>query len=444
MAPSTRMALTFPKENQSLDGSAYRFADFVLLPSERMLTRADIPVSIQPKTFDALLLLVLHAGHLVSKTELMRSLWPDTHVKEANLTNVIVSLRKLLGRESIRTVSKHGYRFDLPILCEPGVDRNTYEFFLQARTIIRTRSLEEMPRARDLLSLCIAKSPTFAQGWAWLGRSCLFLDKFSKSSSLNVDIAQASLERALILQPDLTDAHAFLTLYEVDSGRAAEAIIRLAKQLTSRPKQPDLYAGLVHALRFRGLLAESLHADQCARELDPSTPTSVAHTLFLIGDFAGCIEAYSGRTPYYLDAAAWAALGMYDRAASLLQRRVATLPLSSLLRALLESLFYAITGEPTKALKAMESASLRCEPEILIYFARHLSYLNKGEEAVRALEAAADLGFISAPEMLRNDPWLTSIRQTPKYQPLLDVAVSNAQNTRTKYQRVPTTGSATL
>jgi hypothetical protein len=46
--------------------------------------------------------------------------------------------------------------------------------------------------------------------------------------------------------------------------------------------------------------------------------------------------------------------------------------------------------------------------------------------------------------MLRNDPWLTSIRQTPKYQPLLDVAVSNAQNTRTKYQRVPTTGSATL
>jgi DNA-binding winged helix-turn-helix (wHTH) protein/tetratricopeptide (TPR) repeat protein len=430
MAPSTRMALTFSKENQTFNGLAYRFADLVLVPAERMLTRADISVSIQPKTFDALLLLVLHAGHLVSKTELMRLLWPHTHVKETNLTNVIVSLRKLLGRESIRTVSKHGYRFDLPILCEPGVDGVTYEFFLQARSIIQTRSLEDMPRARDLLSLCIAKSPNFAPGWAWLGRSCLFLDKFSESPSLNGDIAQASMERALILQPDLTDAHAFLTLYEADSGRASEAILRLAKQLAARPKQPDLYAGLVHALRFRGLLAESLRADKCARELDRSTHTSVAHTLFLMGDFAGCIEAYAGRTPYYLDAAAWAALGVLDRAASLLQRRVATLRLSSLLRALLESLLYAITGKAKKALKVMESAGQCCEPEILIYFARHFSYLKKEEEAIRALETAAGLGFVIAPEMLRNDPWLTSIRQSPRYQPLLDMAASNVQNTR--------------
>jgi DNA-binding winged helix-turn-helix (wHTH) protein len=212
-ALSTRMALTLPKQNQSFDGSAYRFGDFVLIPSERMLTRGDLPVSVQPKTFDALLRLVQHAGHLVSKTELIHSLWPDTHVKEANLTNVIVSLRKMLGRESIRTVSKHGYRFDLPILSEPGVDRNTYDLFLQARAIIQTRSLGQIPHAKQLLTLCIAKSPTFAQGWAWLGRSCLFLDKFSETSSLNGDIAQASLERALTLQPNLTEAHAFLTLY---------------------------------------------------------------------------------------------------------------------------------------------------------------------------------------------------------------------------------------
>ncbi len=428
------MALTFSKQNQRSDGSAYRFADFVLNPSERMLTRADLPVSIQPKTFDALLLLVIHAGHLVSKTELMHSLWPDTHVKEANLTNVIVSLRKLLGRECIRTVSKHGYRFDLPILCEPGVDRNTYELFLQARTIIQTRSLEEMSHAKDLLNLYIAKSPTFAQAWAWLGRSYLFLDKFRESSPLNGEIAKASLERALNLQPDLTDAHAFLTLYEVDSGRAGEAIVRLSRQLTGRPKQPELYVALVHALRFRGLLTESLAADKRAKQLDPIVSTSVAHTLFLAGDFAGCIEAYVGRTPYYLDAAAWAALGMLDRAALTLESRLATLPLSSLLRSLLESLLFAITGETKKALKVMESASVRCEPEIMIYFARQFSYLDKGDNAVRALEIAANSGFISAPEMLRNDPWLSSVRRHPRYKSLLEAAVSDVRATRRKYQ----------
>jgi DNA-binding winged helix-turn-helix (wHTH) protein len=434
MATGTRIATTFSKENKRVDGAAYWFGDFMLQPAERMLTRKGVLIPIQPKTFDALLLLVIHAGHLVRKTELMGSLWPDTHVKEANLTNVIVSLRKLLGRESIRTVSKYGYRFDLPILCEPGVDRESYDSFLQARAIIQNRSLENMPRARELLTLSIAKSPTFTQGWAWLGRSCLFLEKFSDSSPLDGQIARASLERALILQPDLTDAHAFLTLYEADSGRALEAVVRLAKQLTVRPKQPDLYAGLVHALRFRGLLAESVQADRCARALDRKTSTSVAHTLFLIGDFAGCIEAYAGRTPYYLDAAAWAALGMFDRALGLLRRRLATLPLSSLLRALLDSLLYAITGEPKKALNAMKLANSRSEPEIQLYFARHLSYLEKREEAVRALEAAAELGFISAPEMLHSDPWLTSARQASNYRPLFDMSVSTTQADRRKYQ----------
>ena len=53
----------------------------------------------------------------------MKILWPDVHVSERNLTNLIVRLRKILGRDAIRTVSKHGYRFELPVSGEPGVKR---------------------------------------------------------------------------------------------------------------------------------------------------------------------------------------------------------------------------------------------------------------------------------------------------------------------------------
>jgi tetratricopeptide (TPR) repeat protein len=294
--------------------------------------------------------------------------------------------------------------------------------------------LEEMSHARDLLTLSIAKSPAFAQGWAWLGRSCLFLDKFGDGSPLNGNLAQASLDRALTLLPDLTDAHAFLTLYEVDSGRASEAIGRLSKQLTNRAKQPELYAALVHALRFKGLLAESLAADKCAKELDPAVSTSVAHTLFLTGDFAGCIEAYTGRTSYYLDAAAWAALGLLDRAESILKQRLSTMPLSPLIRTLLESLLFTIAGQTKKALQAIESATLRREPEIMIYFARHLSYLNNGEMAVQALETAANSGFICASETLRNDPWLGSVRRHSKYKSLLNMTLSEVREARKRFQ----------
>jgi non-specific serine/threonine protein kinase len=117
----------FSKEIQSSVDTAYRFGAFELRPRNRLLKKAGTPVPLQPKAFDALLCLVRRAEHLVSKQELINTLWPGVHVNEANLTNTIVSLRKIVGRDAIRTVSKHGYRFELPVEGEPGVARGTYE-----------------------------------------------------------------------------------------------------------------------------------------------------------------------------------------------------------------------------------------------------------------------------------------------------------------------------
>src|ERR1700733_7455932 len=86
-----------------------RLAAYSLQPKPALLKRAGNPVPLQPKAFDALLCLVRRANHLVSKQELIHTLWPSVHVSEANLTNTIVGLRKIVGRNAICTVSKHGY-----------------------------------------------------------------------------------------------------------------------------------------------------------------------------------------------------------------------------------------------------------------------------------------------------------------------------------------------
>ena len=129
----------FSKKNQSSVETAYRFADFELHPHDRLLKRAGTPLALQPKAFDALLCLVRRAQHLVSKQELIHPLWPSVHVSEANLTNTIVSLRKIVGRTAIRTVSKHGYQFELPVDGEPGVARSTYERFARAKELTAQR-----------------------------------------------------------------------------------------------------------------------------------------------------------------------------------------------------------------------------------------------------------------------------------------------------------------
>src|SRR5205809_5204628 len=156
------------KENQSAQRGAYRFGDFDLYPAERQLHRRQKAVPLPPKVFDALLLFVQNAERLVRRDTLVEALWPDTFVTEANLTNVIVSLRKILGREAIQTVSKYGYRFSMPVLAEPGINQATYATFLQAKELAAIRSLESMARARDLFPLSVASDPMFAAAWAWL------------------------------------------------------------------------------------------------------------------------------------------------------------------------------------------------------------------------------------------------------------------------------------
>ena len=65
-----------------------------------------------PKTFELLCLLVEKAGQVLSKEKLLAQMWPDTFVEEANLTQHISLLRKVLeGNVYIETVPKFGYRF---------------------------------------------------------------------------------------------------------------------------------------------------------------------------------------------------------------------------------------------------------------------------------------------------------------------------------------------
>ncbi|HEY2469647.1 MAG TPA: winged helix-turn-helix domain-containing protein [Terracidiphilus sp.] len=422
----------FSNQNQSPIDSAYRFGKFELYPADRLLRRAGRTVALQPRAFDALLCLLSRAQHLVSKRELTETLWPAVHVSEANLTNLIGALRKVVGRSAIRTVSKHGYRFDLPVTGEPGVRRSTYERFVRAKELIAQRSLESMREARDLCWAALAEDPDFATAWAWLGRCSWFLYKFTSGPAATAELAQAALERAFALDADLAVAHQFYTLVQVDTGWAAEAMVRLMERLQRHPAEPETFAGLVQVLRFRGLLNRSIDAHQRAVELDPAMDTGVAHTYFLAGDYAAAIKSYDGRGAFYLDAAAWAALGEKKRAIGLLRERLRSGSLSSLMSALLGSLLAILQGKTEQAVRLMEGADTTREPEIVVYFARHYAQAGEAASAARCLERAMRAGFVCAPETLLEDPWFESLRRNRKFGALLAEAraqVSEAEST---------------
>ena len=108
----------------------FTFDDFRLEVSEARLTRRSEVIAVPPKVFSLLVLLVERAGELVGKDVILRTLWPDSIVEEANLTVHMSALRKALATEDnkqfIETVPKRGYRFTAPVtVIEPVGDRET-------------------------------------------------------------------------------------------------------------------------------------------------------------------------------------------------------------------------------------------------------------------------------------------------------------------------------
>jgi DNA-binding winged helix-turn-helix (wHTH) protein/pimeloyl-ACP methyl ester carboxylesterase len=102
---------------------SYAFGPFRMDGTARVLTRADEIVSLTPKAVDTLFVLVEHAGHVVTREELIERVWPDAFVEPNNLAQNVSALRRALGddldgRAYIETVPKRGYRFVSPVTVE--------------------------------------------------------------------------------------------------------------------------------------------------------------------------------------------------------------------------------------------------------------------------------------------------------------------------------------
>jgi TolB-like protein/Tfp pilus assembly protein PilF len=96
----------------------YEFGPFRLDARERLLFRERQLLSLPLKVFETLLALVEHRGQVLEKPQLVKLLWPDTHVGSRSLAQNVFILRKVLGGDHsqfIETIPKRGYRFLAPV-----------------------------------------------------------------------------------------------------------------------------------------------------------------------------------------------------------------------------------------------------------------------------------------------------------------------------------------
>lgn len=98
----------------------WRFADYEFDELARELRCKGRAIELESKPIEILLQLLLRAGEVVSKEELLELAWPDAVVVDGSLATAVSKLRKAMGDENqsvILTIPRVGYRLAVPVHC---------------------------------------------------------------------------------------------------------------------------------------------------------------------------------------------------------------------------------------------------------------------------------------------------------------------------------------
>ena len=137
----------------SKNGHRYQFGDFRLDSEPPSLWRNESLVPLPPKALEMLLLLVRQREVIVSREELLETVWRDTFVEDGNINYTVSLLRKTLDKDDrgrfIQTVPKRGYRFVADVL-EVSANGHSESAVSDVEVTIPTHQLKPKIRWRSI------------------------------------------------------------------------------------------------------------------------------------------------------------------------------------------------------------------------------------------------------------------------------------------------------
>jgi non-specific serine/threonine protein kinase len=307
-----------------------------------------------------------------------------------------------------------------------------YEFYLRANQL--AYDARQWETARGLYRQCLDLDPGYAPAWARLGRLYRAISIYTGSGhEENYALAQDAFRRALELNPDLSIAHNLYTHVEVELGHAKEAMLRLLERARFRTNDPELFAGLVLACRYCGLLDAAIAAYERARRIDPGIRTSVSHAYLMHGDHQMAIDADLDDPPFVTINALELSGRKEEALAILRDRETARLPrllldLMTATRMLIEGDLEACRPVTERLLAAWRSH----DPCAAFYVGRHTARLGDRPRALVLLGRAVEGGY-HVPSFMKTDPWLDSLRGEPEFERLVLLAESGSAEARAAF-----------
>ena len=202
--------------------------------------------------------------------------------------------------------------------------------------------------------------------------------------------------------------------------------MRLLSEAKRHGNDPELFAGLVHACRYCGLFEESIAAHAEARRLDPNVPTSLGHTLLLLGNVERILAM---ETPplgasrdewYVVRVVGLGVAGLRDASRDALTEMRKSPRVSGFQR-FSEWLKAWLDGRPADMLTGLSTLSpfkIQDDPEAVFLEGWVLCDAGEHEEGLRYLRRAVSMGYFVAPTLAASAPF-DPLRSDPRFQALL-------------------------
>jgi hypothetical protein len=200
-------------------------------------------------------------------------------------------------------------------------------------------------------------------------------------------------------------------------------MVRLVRRALSRGSDPELFAALVPACRYCGLLRHSVVAHERAARLDPNIRTSVQHTFFMLGDYLRAADAAERSwSPGSAWAVALACAGHpnAERAFEIECERYANTPFGHMG-------MFSIKSEDRALIRAAVDefvASGFRDPEGLFYQVIRLAHAGDLDRAVELLAEVVGRGFYPYETFMRH-AWFDPLRRRQDFDAILELARHN-------------------
>jgi serine/threonine protein kinase/tetratricopeptide (TPR) repeat protein len=300
-----------------------------------------------------------------------------------------------------------------------------YELYLRANELART--YEGMVQARDLYEQSLDLDPAFPPAWAHLGRCIRVIAKFIDASS-DESRAKTALDRALALNPRLFVAHKYYAQLEADMGQSTNALVRLLQQAAQHGNDAELFAGIVHACRYCGLLDQAIDAHAEAKRLDPNVHSTIEQTMLMTGDLERLLALPTGSyTPgggdQGIKVIGLGLAGRRDEARQLLatMTQMARIPLFHVWTSYMEAWLDRRVPDMLAAHASLSSLKIWSDPEAMFQIGSLLCDVDEFDRGLEYVQKAIEKGYYVVQSLERRTQF-DAVRDRPDFQAIFTAA----------------------